>query len=368
MNEATKTLNTPEDTQNSNIDTMQALRVHGYGQEPTIDDVPVPTITNPQDIVIKIGAAGVCRTDLHVVEGQWKDIQNPKLPYTIGHENAGWVHSKGSGVTNLEIGDAVILHPLATCGLCLSCRNGQDSHCENSRFPGLNADGGMAEYLLTSARAAIKLPSGVEPVEVAALADAGLTAYHAVKKAVPLLPPGSRTLVLGAGGLGHIGVQVLRALSATEITVADQSDVARDLALNIGADYTIDTADKKFETAVAAQKFDVVFDFIGEMGMENIGLQALRNRGSYFSIGYGGQIQLDTIEVISREINVVGNLVGTYVDLVELIELVARDKVSLTSEQYPLSDGPKVLQLLHDGKIRGRAVLVPDDSPTKTRN
>lgn len=366
MNKTTKTLRAPEDAQVSKFNTMKALRVHGYDQTPSIDEVPIPTIRNPQDIIVKIGAAGVCRTDLHVVEGQWKDIQNPELPYTIGHENAGWVHAKGSGVTNLEIGDAVILHPLATCGLCLPCRNGQDSHCEDSTFPGLNTDGGMAEYLLTSARAAIKLPSAVKPVEVAALADAGLTAYHAVKKAVPLLPPGSKTLVLGAGGLGHIGVQVLRALSATEITVADRSDVARDLALSIGADYSLDTADKKFKDAVAAQEFDVVFDFIGEMGMENTGIQALRNRGSYFSIGYGGQIQLDTIEVISREINVVGNLVGTYVDLVELITLTAQGKVSLTSEQFPLSNGAEVLQQLHDGKIRGRAVLVPDNLITNS--
>ena len=176
--------------------------------------MPEPTISGPLDVIVKIGGAGVCRTDLHIIEGQWDAAMDTPLPYILGHENAGWVHEVGSAVTNVAVGDTVILHPTPTCGLCHACRAGDDMHCENSEFPGLSRDGGMAEYLLTSARACIKLDPQTQPKDVAALADAGITAYHAVRKAIPLLYPGTTCVVIGAGGLGHIGIQCLAALTA----------------------------------------------------------------------------------------------------------------------------------------------------------
>ena len=222
---------------------MKAVRVHRYGEDARIDDVAEPQITGPWDVLVRVGAAGVCRTDLHVLEGQWDAIQRPELPYILGHETAGWVLETGSAVTNVQPGDTVILHPVVACGLCAPCRAGEDSHCEASSFPGLNADGGMAELLKTSARAVVKLEPSVAPADVAALADAGLTAYHAVRKAVPLLPPGSEAVVIGAGGLGHIGVQSLKALTGAHITVVDTSDAALALAKDLGADATVNPND-----------------------------------------------------------------------------------------------------------------------------
>ena len=143
---------------------MKAVRLHAYHQQPTVDEVREPTVTGPLDVVVKIGGAGVCRTDLHIILGQWDEAMDPTLPYTIGHENAGWVHEVGSAVTNVAVGDTVILHPTPTCGLCRACRAGQDMHCSNSTFPGLDgSDGGMAEYLLTSARACVKLDPATQP-------------------------------------------------------------------------------------------------------------------------------------------------------------------------------------------------------------
>ena len=136
---------------------MKAVRIHGYHQQPVVDDIPEPKISGPLDVIVKIGGAGVCRTDLHIIEGQWEAAMNPSLPYVLGHENAGWVQEVGSAVTNVAPGDTVILHPTPTCGLCHACRAGNDMHCENSSFPGLSHDGGMAEYLLTSARCCVKL-------------------------------------------------------------------------------------------------------------------------------------------------------------------------------------------------------------------
>ena len=127
------------------------------------------------------------------------------------------MHEVGSGVTNVEVGDTVIVHPFIACGLCRPCRRGDDMHCVNGSFPGINRDGGFADFLLTSARSVVKLDPSLEPTAIAALADAGLTAIHAVKKAIPSSAPGTRAVVIGAGGLGHIGIQCLKAYTPTEI-------------------------------------------------------------------------------------------------------------------------------------------------------
>ncbi|GAW48695.1 alcohol dehydrogenase catalytic domain-containing protein, partial [Nocardioides sp. PD653-B2] len=221
------------------MSTMRAVQVVGYHQNLEMRDLPVPEATGPWDVVVRIGGAGVCRTDLHILEGQWAEKSQVQLPYTIGHENAGWVHSVGSAVTHVREGDKVIVHPLITCGLCRACRSGDDVHCESSQFPGIDTDGGYAEYLKTSARSVVRLDDSLEPADVAALADAGLTAYHAAAKAARRLTPRDRCVVIGAGGLGHIGIQVLKALSPAELIVVDRNPEALELALSIGADHGV---------------------------------------------------------------------------------------------------------------------------------
>ena len=216
--------------------TMRAVQVVGYHQKLQPTELPVPEPTGPFDVIVKIGGAGVCRTDLHILEGQWAEKSQVQLPYTIGHENAGWVHAVGSAVTNVAEGDKVILHPLITCGLCRACRSGDDVHCVNSAFPGIDTNGGYAEYLKTSARSVVKIDDNLEPSDVAALADAGLTAYHAAAKAARRLTPSDRCVIIGAGGLGHIGIQVLKALSPAELIVVDRNADAVKLAVSIGAD------------------------------------------------------------------------------------------------------------------------------------
>ena len=272
---------------------MKAVRLHKFHTQPVIDDVPEPTISGPFDVIVKIGGAGVCRTDLHIIEGQWDAAMGTPLPYILGHENAGWVHEVGSAVTNVAVGDTVILHPTPTDGLCHACRAGDDMHCENSEFPGLSRDGGMAEYMLTSARACIKLNPETRPQDVAALADAGITAYHAVRKAIPLLYPGTTCVVIGAGGLGHIGVQCLATLTATNIIVVDRNPDALKLASELGAQHTV-VADGTHVDAVkdltGGQGAHVVLDFVAEQGAEMDGWNMTRPAGSYFVIGYGGTL------------------------------------------------------------------------------
>ncbi len=341
---------------------MKAVRLHAYDNKPAIDDVPEPTAKGPLDVVVQIGGAGVCRTDLHIIEGQWAPKTGVALPYTIGHENAGWVREVGSAVSNVAPGDTVILHPTPTCGLCRACRAGDDMHCENNSFPGIDTDGGMAEYLLTSARACVKLDPTTRPEDVAALADAGITAYHAVRKAVPLLYPGTMCVVAGAGGLGHIGIQCLTALTATTIVVIDKNPEALELAEQLGAHQTI-VADGEHVDAVMdltnGNGAEVVLDFVAEQGAQQDGFAMTRRNGSHFIIGYGSNIDIPTIDIISTERNVVGNLVGTYNDLVELMVLAQAGKVTLHTKTYPLDAALDAIDDLDNGRIRGRGILVP---------
>jgi NAD+-dependent secondary alcohol dehydrogenase Adh1 len=341
---------------------MKAVRLHAFNQQPQIDEVPEPKITGPLDVIVKIGGAGVCRTDLHIILGQWDAAMGTPLPYTLGHENAGWVSEVGSAVTNVAVGDTVILHPTPTCGLCHACRAGDDMHCINSTFPGLSTDGGMAEYLLTSARACIKLAPETKPEDVAALADAGITAYHAVRKALPLLYPGTTCVVIGAGGLGHIGVQSLAALSATRIVVVDRNPDALKLAEQLGAHETI-VADGNQVDAVKdltnGNGAEVVLDFVAEEGAEMDGWNMTAPAGSYFVIGYGGTLHIPTLDIISTERNIIGNIVGTYNELAELMALAQAGKVTLHTKTYPLDAAVDALNDLDAGRVRGRAILVP---------
>jgi NAD+-dependent secondary alcohol dehydrogenase Adh1 len=342
---------------------MKAVRLHAYHQEPVVEDVPEPTVNGPLDVVVKIGGAGLCRTDLHIIEGQWAEAMNPTLPYTLGHENAGWVHEVGSAVTNVQVGDTVILHPSPTCGLCRACRAGDDMHCTGSYFPGLSDnDGGMAEYLLTSARACVKLDPQTRPQDVAALADAGITAYHAVRKAIPLLYPGTTAVLIGAGGLGHIGVQCLAALTATKIIVVDRNPDALKLAEQLGAHHTVVSDGGQVEEVrrlTDGRGADVVLDFVAEQGAEQDGFAMTAEAGSYFVIGYGGTLHIPTLDIISTERNIVGNIVGTYNDLAELMVLAQTGKVTLHTRTYPLSNAVEAIQDLDAGRVRGRAILVP---------
>jgi len=341
---------------------MKAVRLHKFRTQPVIDDVPEPKISGPLDVIVKIGGAGVCRTDLHIIEGQWDAAMGTPLPYILGHENAGWVHEVGSAVTNVAVGDTVILHPTPTCGLCHACRAGDDMHCENASFPGLSKDGGMAEYLLTSARACIKLNPETRPQDVAALADAGITAYHAVRKALPLLYPGTTCVVIGAGGLGHIGIQCLATLTATRIIVVDANPAALKLAEQLGAQHTV-VADGTQREAVAGltggQGAHVVLDFVAEQGAEADAFAMTRRAGSYFVIGYGGTVEIPTLDIISTERNIIGNIVGTYNDLAELMALAQGGKVTLHTKTYPLDAAPDAFADLDAGRVRGRAILVP---------
>jgi NAD+-dependent secondary alcohol dehydrogenase Adh1 len=347
---------------------MKAAVLHRYDEKLTserfveYEDVADPQIKKENDVIVRIGGAGVCRTDLHVVEGIWRDKVNINLPYIMGHENAGWVEAVGTGVSSVKVGDPVICHPLVTSGHCLACRRGDDMHAADSSFPGINANGGYAQYLLTGERSLIKLPRTLAPKDVAPYTDAGLTAYRAAKKASRHLVPGEYAVVIGAGGLGHIGIQVLAALCAAEIIVVDRSDTALALAKECGAHHIVKSDGQELEAVLALTKgkgAEAVIDFVGEGDAVALGIAMTRNAGYYYIVGYGGKIVLPTMDMITSEKTIVGNLVGTYAELVELMSLADRGLVHLATREYKLSAANDALHDLHHGKVKGRAVLIP---------
>ena len=321
---------------------MKAATLHGYDEAltapefVTYEDVDDPAIGRPTDVIVRIGGAGVCRTDLHIVEGVWKGFVDLAFPHIMGHENAGWVEEVGSGVESVKVGDPVICHPLVTSGHCLACRRGNDMHAAESSFPGINAPGGYADYLLTGERALIKLPESLAPKDVAPYTDAGLTAYRVAKKAASHLVPGEYAVIIGAGGLGHIGIQSLAALAAAEIVVVDGSDLALGLAKECGAHHVVKAGDGAVDEVMSltgGHGAEAVIDFVGEGDAIDKGLAMTRNGGFYYIVGYGGRIQIPAIDMIVSEKTIVGNLVGTYAELVELMALADRGLVTLATRE-----------------------------------
>ncbi|QCJ47623.1 NAD(P)-dependent alcohol dehydrogenase [Haloprofundus sp. MHR1] len=345
---------------------MQAARLHEYTDDMehalSIDEVDRPE-PGHGEVVVEVEGAGWCQTDNHIIEGMWTDYVEQELPMTLGHENAGTVVETGDGVETVSEGDSVICHPVMTCGVCRACRMGEDMYCENLKFPGLTTDGGFAEYLLTSQRSVIPLPEGTDTTDIAPHADAGITAYHAVKKAVRELNPGDHAVVIGVGGLGHIGLQCLNAMSATNIVAVDLKDEALDLATELGAHETVnptnvdvaDAVDDITDGAGARQ----VLDFVGADQTTELAPDIVSAGGDHHIIGYGGHIHEPSQALVDGEFSFVGNIVGKYTELQELVSLVDRGDVELRTSRYGLDDVNTVAEKLEHGEIEGRAVITP---------
>ena len=236
-------------------------------------------------------------------------------------------------------------------------------HCVNGHFPGLDRDGGYAQFMKTSVRSVIRLADGTDPVPLAPYADAGITSYHAVKKVATLLYPGSTAVVIGIGGLGHFAIQLLKVLTSARVIGVARSNAKLEFAKKLGADAAFPAANdgalqdvRDFTNGVGA---DVVLDFVADKETPNSGVKMIKKGGTYSIIGEGGIVTDTTIDMISREINLIGNLVGTYNELNELMELNRMGRIKITSKVYPMSDVVQVMNELKDGKVLGRCVLDP---------
>ncbi|HWM96021.1 MAG TPA: alcohol dehydrogenase catalytic domain-containing protein, partial [Streptosporangiaceae bacterium] len=219
-------------------ETMPAVRLLGWQSEPELVAVPAPE-PGPGEVLVKVEAAGLCHSDLHLMD--WPAGTVPyTLPFTLGHETAGTVAAIGPGARGVAEGDRVLVYARWGCGACWPCLQGMENLCETpagdlgGHGGGVGRDGGLAEYMVVpSARYLVPIPD-LDPVAAAPLADAALTAYHAIKRWLPALRPGATAVVIGIGGLGHMAVQLLRALSNARVIAVDIRESARRLALEAG--------------------------------------------------------------------------------------------------------------------------------------
>jgi NAD+-dependent secondary alcohol dehydrogenase Adh1 len=339
---------------------VKAALLREYHRPLELVDRPVPEPVQLRDVVVRVGGAGVCATDLHAIDGLMEPA-GVTLPRVLGHENAGWVEEVGDAITTVAKGDAVLVFPPHSCGLCVPCRRGVDMLCVHHEFTGLTVDGGFAEYVVVPERSLVSLPAGVEPVAVAPHADAGLTAYHAVSRLAHLATPGTTAVVVGVGGVGHIALQLIGALGASLTVAVDTDFRRRALASELGANEVIDGAG-----SVAAVReltdghgADLVFDFVGTDQSHADSLAMLARGGTYSIVGFGGLVSVPSAVMVGGEQTVMGNLVGTWLDLWEVMQLHGSGQLVLKTEAHPLEVVNDVLAKLREGEVTGRAVLVP---------
>ncbi|HDZ89316.1 MAG: NAD(P)-dependent alcohol dehydrogenase [Deltaproteobacteria bacterium] len=327
----------------------------------THEDVPEPVIEGENEVIVRIGGAGVCRTDLDIIRGLWRKYFNIRLPHILGHENAGWVEEVGGRVKNIAVGDPVIIHPRTFNSRCDTCGERMPK-TTNLLFPGMSSNGGFAEFMKVDERSLIRLPASLAPMDAAPLADAGLTAYNAAKRASRHLVPGDFVVVIGAGGLGHVGIQALQVLSTSEIIAIDISGTALNLAREMGAHYTVRADEYHVERVLAltgGKGARAVIDFVGDEDTVKQGFTMTRRSGFYYVAGSGGTLEISTTDMIMSEKTVEGILSGSYSELFELIVLADRGLIKVTTQEYPLRNVNDALRDLRDGKIEGRAVLIP---------
>ncbi len=331
---------------------MKAVGLRRSGVQSEVEDVPARAVAHPLDVLVEVGGAGVCRINADLVAGRWVGRADAPLPYTLGHETAGRVLDSGSGVTNLEPGDVVLLHPQLSCGLCRPCRSGNDVQCDNARAPGIERDGGMAELVLTTAWSVVKLSSATDPADVA-----GLAAYHAVRQALRLFHPGASLVVLGGDAVGRLGLQCVLARAPTEVEVIDFSDWGSG---GPGAPENGQAGRQRIEAVLdrtSGRGVNAVIDFLGDEGSAAAALAMLRRAGTYVLTGRGSRVALPVDEII--ETDIVGRLIGGHRDLEELMTLVSEGKVRTEVARYRLEGVTEALAALSEGRAPEWPVLVP---------
>lgn len=344
---------------------MKAYQLTAWQQPPELRDVPVPE-PGPGEVLVKVGGAGACHSDLHVMD--WPAGSLPyELPFTLGHENAGWVEAFGAGVEGFAPGDPVAVYGPWGCGHCRACRESKENYCERAgeigaAGGGLGRDGGMAEYMLVPS-ARLLLPLGdLDPREAAPLTDAGLTPYHAIKRSLHLLVPGSTALVIGVGGLGHMAVQLLRALSSARIVAVDLDDSKLALAREVGADETVrsgENATEEVRELTRGLGAELVLDFVGAEATLAFAAAVAQVEGDIAIVGLAGGTLPVAFGRVPWEAAVVIPYWGSGVELMEVLELARQGKIRAHVEQFPLGRVEEAYARLRDGSLDGRAVIVP---------
>ena len=342
---------------------MKAFRFVAWGKAPEYQEVPVPE-PGPGQVLVKVTAAGVCHSDLHIFD--WPEGMLPwKLPFTLGHEVVGTVHALGAGLSAPAVGTAVAVYGPWGCGTCRACRMGMENYCERSaEMPGagvgLGYDGGMADYVLVPSPRLL-IPIGrLDPIQAAPMTDAALTPYHAIKATLPWLVPGSTAVVIGGGGLGHMAVQILRAISPAKVIVVDKDPKKLELARRVGAAETVLAGEKAAAgvRSLVGVGANAVFDFVGSDDTMALAAQVARQAGRVFVVGIAGG-KFGFSFSIPYEAVLSTSYWGSSVELQEVLALAADGKIKAEVETLPIDDVATAYSRLRAGEISGRAVILP---------
>jgi propanol-preferring alcohol dehydrogenase len=343
---------------------MRAVQFVGVGKPAQNVDVPKPS-PGPGQVLVKIGGAGVCHSDLHVMEEDF----GFRPPFTLGHENAGWVAELGSGVTSFKTGDAVAVYGPWGCGHCHACQLSMENYCENwaeidGFGGGLGLDGGMSEYMLVPAVRLLVPLGDLSPAKAAPLSDAALTPYHAIKRALPQLNPESTVVVMGVGGLGHMAIQLLRVLAPVRIIAADVDDKKLQQAKALGADEIVnnrnaDEAAERIRNITGPRGAGLVLDCVGVQPTIDLGARLLGRNSVWTIVGLGGGRHDYHHGSTPYGTAVSIPYWGSRVELMEVIAMARDGRIHAETTEFPLEQAAAVYGKLKAGQITGRAVLIP---------
>ncbi|MFI6693546.1 NAD(P)-dependent alcohol dehydrogenase [Streptomyces sp. NPDC050433] len=345
---------------------MKALQYRTIGAAPEVVTVPDPE-PGPGQVLLKVTAAGVCHSDIAVMS--WSAENFPyELPLTLGHEGVGTVAALGAGVSGVREGDAVAVYGPWGCGTCAKCAEGKENYCLRAdalgiRPPGLGSPGAIAEYLLVDDPRHLVPLDGLDPVAAAPLTDAGLTPYHAVKRSLPKLVPGSTAVVIGTGGLGHVAIQLLRALTPARVIALDVSEDKLRLAKEVGAHETVLSdagATAAVRTLTGGLGAEAVFDFVGAEPTVRTAGAVAAVEADVTIVGIGGAALPVGFGSLPFDVSVAAPYWGSRSELIEVLNLARSGAVSVHTETYFLDESPLAYEHLHAGKVDGRAVILPN--------
>lgn len=345
---------------------MRAYRLTEWQKPPELVELEVPE-PGPGEVLLKVGGAGMCHSDLHLME--WPPGVMPfDPPFTLGHENAGWVERTGDGVTGFRDGDAVAVYGPWGCGHCRACRLSREDYCENQAAigtfgGGLGRDGGMAEYMLVpSSRLLIPL-HGLDPRDAAPLTDAALTPYHAIKRSLPKLVPGTTVAVIGVGGLGQMAIQLLATLTPSRIVALDTDADRLDLALGMGASDSVlsnEGAAGEVRRLTGGRGAELVLDVVGAESTMAAAAGMLAFEADLTVIGLaGGSIEYSAM-TLPWGAGIATTYWGTAVELMEVLDLARDGRIEVETERHALDEAAEAYERLRAGEVRGRAVICPN--------
>ena len=345
---------------------MRAWRLTGWKQKPEFHEVPRPD-PGPGEVLLRIGGAGACHSDVHLMSDFEPGALPWQVPFTLGHENAGWVDALGPGVRGLELGQPVALYFAWGCGHCQHCRVGMENYCDEQNSigafgGGLGLDGGFAPFMLVPNPRHL-IPIGeLDPVDAAPLTDAGLTSYHAIKRSLHLLVPGSTVVVIGTGGVGHMAIQILAALTPATIVAVARRPEALEFASSLGATrgVTLGTdAEKEIRDISKGRGADLVLDIVGVDSTLALAAKVVRSMGHVTLVGLGGGSHALGFFSQPFGVSFAATYGGSLAELVEVMALAQAGHIRAHVQRFKLEDAPRAYAAMVAGDLKGRAVIVP---------